>query len=192
MDTRLRLRSGESLRELKGCFIRKVQLPATVGVGKRMLIRRTVQADATPQTMRPIGVHCPHPVEAGLIGNLTREVELRYTPDGRAVATIAVAQTARRQSDTGWVDGPTSYYTCTVWGPMAEHAAESLNKGDRVLLAGRITELEFELSSGPRAGEKVRRHEIVIDEIAVSLRFATAKPVKARRSEQPVGDETAA
>jgi hypothetical protein len=67
MDTRLRPRGGESLRELKGRLIGKAQLPTTVGISKRTLIRRTVQAGATPQAMRPIGVDGPHPVEAGLI-----------------------------------------------------------------------------------------------------------------------------
>ena len=103
---------------------------------------------------------------------------------------MTIAQTARHRTAAGsFEDGPTSYYAATLWGSMAENAAESLHKGDRVLIVGKLVEREFELTNGPRAGEKVRRHEIVVDEIGVSLRFAAATPVKARRSEQPDDEE---
>ncbi len=126
-----------------------------------------------------------------LTANLTRDPELRYTSSGQAVASISLADTPRRRNaQTGqWEDGQTSYYTATVWA-AAENVAESLHKGDRVIVVGRIVERSFTATRGEHQGEIVRRHEIVVDEIGPSLRFATAKPVKARRgTEEPVDEE---
>ena len=123
-----------------------------------------------------------------IAGNLTRDPELRFTQGGKAVCNLSVAVTPRRRDErTGqWEDGQTSFYNAGVWGPAAENTAESLAKGDRVLVTGRLVEREWE-----QEGQSRRRHEIVADEIGVSLQFATAKPAKARRVEQHTerGDE---
>ncbi len=119
-----------------------------------------------------------------LTGNLTRDPELRYTPSGQAVASISIAETPRRRNaQTGqWEDGQTSYYEATVWGPAAENVSESLQKGDRVIVAGRLVERSFTATRGEPEGDTIRRHEAVVDEIGTSLRFATAKPEKAPRN----------
>jgi single-strand DNA-binding protein len=120
---------------------------------------------------------------ATLTGNLTRDPELRYTSSGQAVASISIADTPRRRNaSTGEFEpGETSYYTATVWGAIAENVAESLHKGDRVLLTGRLVERSFTATRGERQGETVRRHEIVVDEIGAALRFATVTVTKATR-----------
>ena len=119
-------------------------------------------------------------------GNLTADPELRFTPSGRAVATIRFAVNTRKRTAGGeWVDQPASYFTGTVWGPMAEHVTESLKKGDRVLVQGGLVTRTYTPSEGPRAGEYVSRLEVEIDEIGPSLRWGTAPLTKpTRRSEQ--------
>lgn len=121
---------------------------------------------------------------ATVAGNLTRDPELRYTPSGTAVVTVAVAITPRRRNaETGnWENGETTYLNASEFGPTAEHVAESVGTGDRVVVTGRLVERSFTATQGQRAGQEIRRHEIVIDEIGVSLRYATARPVKARRN----------
>lgn len=121
---------------------------------------------------------------ATVAGNLTRDPALRYTPSGTAVVTVAVAITPRRRNaETGnWENGETTYLNASEFGPTAEHVAESLATGDRVVVTGRLVERSFTATQGQRAGQEIRRHEIVIDEIGVSLRYATARPVKAHRN----------
>jgi single-strand DNA-binding protein len=115
-------------------------------------------------------------------GNLTTDPELRFTPAGRAVATIRFAVNSRRRSAGGdWVDQPASYFTGTVWGPMAEHVAESVKKGDRVLVQGALVTRTYMPSEGPRAGENLSRLEVEIDEIGPSLRWGTAQLTKPSR-----------
>jgi single-strand DNA-binding protein len=112
-------------------------------------------------------------------GNLTVDPELRFTTAGRAVATIRFAVNTRRRNASGdWVDQPASYFTGTVWGPMAEHVAESVKKGDRVLVQGTLVTKTYTPSEGPRAGENLSRLEVEIDEIGPSLRWGTAEPTK--------------
>ena len=110
--------------------------------------------------------------------------QLRYTPSGTAVVTVAVAITPRRRNaETGnWENGETTYLNASEFGPTAEHVAESLAPGDRVVVTGRLVDRSFTATQGQRAGQEIRRHEIVIDEIGVSLRYATARPVKAHRN----------
>ena len=128
-----------------------------------------------------------------ITGNLTHDPELRRTPSGKAVASISIAETPRRRNaQTGqYEDGQTSYYTATIWGPAAENAVESLSRGHRVILTGRLVERSFTATRGDHDGETLRRHEIVVDEIGPSLRFATAKPEKARRGDEPVDTDEA-
>src|ERR1700750_924732 len=114
-----------------------------------------------------------------VIGNLTNDPELRFTPNGAAVASFTVASTPRtfdRQSNE-WKDGDTLFLRCTVWRQAAENVAESLHKGTRVIVQGRLQQRSFET----REGEKRTVVELEADEVGASLRSATAKVNKASR-----------
>jgi single-strand DNA-binding protein len=120
-----------------------------------------------------------------ITGNLTTDPELRYTPTGQAVAVLRIASTPRRRDHNGqWTDGNTTFIDAETWGTPAENAAESLAKGDRVLIAGRIRTDVYTPDTGPNAGNEVRRLRVVTDEVAVSLRHAVARPERAQRSSQ--------
>lgn len=111
-----------------------------------------------------------------LTGNLTADPELRFTPQGKPCAVLQVAVNKRvKQPDGSWADGPASYYRCTAWGQLAEHVAESLTKGARVIVQGRLEIREYET----RDGQRRVAAEIQVDDIGPSLRFATARPERA-------------
>jgi single-strand DNA-binding protein len=115
-----------------------------------------------------------------VIGNLTSDPELRFTPNGAAVASFTVASTPRtfdRQSNE-WKDGDTLFLRCTVWRQAAENVAESLHKGTRVIVQGRLKQRSFET----REGEKRTVVELEADEVGASLRSATARINKAART----------
>lgn len=113
-----------------------------------------------------------------LAGNLTTDPELRFTPQGKPCASLQVAVNKRvKQPDGSWGDGPTSYYRCTAWGQLAEHVAESLAKGARVIIQGRLEIREYET----RDGQRRVAAEIQVDDIGPSLRFATAQPERPAR-----------
>lgn len=108
-----------------------------------------------------------------LIGNLTADPELRFTPSGAAVANFTVASTPRtldRQSGE-WRDGDAMFLNCAVWRQAAENVAESLQKGMRVIVQGRLKSRSYET----REGERRTVFEIDVDEIGPALRYATAK-----------------
>ncbi len=108
-----------------------------------------------------------------LIGNLTADPDLRFTPSGAAVASFTVASTPRtfdRQSNE-WKDGEAMFLNCSVWRQAAENVAESLTKGMRVIVTGRLRSRSYET----REGEKRTVFEVEVDEVGPSLRFATAK-----------------
>lgn len=114
-----------------------------------------------------------------VIGNLTADPELRFTPAGAAVANFTVASTPRtfdRQKNE-WVDGDALFLRCQVWREAAENVAESLARGSRVIVSGRLKQRSFET----REGEKRTVIELEVDEIGPSLRYATAKVTKAAR-----------
>jgi single-strand DNA-binding protein len=115
-----------------------------------------------------------------LIGNLTDDPELRFTPSGAAVAKFRVASTPRfMDKQTGeWKDGEALFLTCNVWRQAAEHVAESLQRGTRVIVSGRLRQRSYET----REGEKRTVFELEVDEIGPSLRYATAKVQKMSRS----------
>lgn len=115
-----------------------------------------------------------------ITGNLTRDPELHYLPtSGRAVARFDVAVNARRRTEAGdWVDGETTYYPCSAWGEVAEHLTESLTRGARVVVLGRIGARSWTPTEGERAGQTFTRLEVTADEVAASLRWATATLVK--------------
>jgi single-strand DNA-binding protein len=115
-----------------------------------------------------------------LIGNLTDDPELRFTPSGAAVAKFRVASTPRymdKQSGE-WKDGEALFLACNVWRQAAEHVAESLQRGTRVIVSGRLRQRSYET----REGEKRTVYELEVDEIGPSLRYATAKVQKMSRS----------
>ncbi|GAB3714284.1 single-stranded DNA-binding protein [Mariniluteicoccus flavus] len=108
-----------------------------------------------------------------LVGNLTGDPELRFTPSGAAVANFTVASTPRtldKQSNE-WRDGEAMFISCAVWRQYAEHVAESLTKGMRVIVQGRLRARSYET----REGEKRTVFELDVDEVGPSLRYATAK-----------------
>jgi single-strand DNA-binding protein len=115
-----------------------------------------------------------------VIGNLTNDPELRFTPSGQAVASFTIASTPRtmdRQTNE-WKDGDTLFLRCSVWRQAAENVAESLHKGFRVIVQGRLKQRSFET----REGEKRTVVELDVDEVGPSLRNATARVNKAGRS----------
>lgn len=115
-----------------------------------------------------------------VIGNLTDDPELRFTPSGAAVAKFRVASTPRFMDKASgeWKDGEALFLACTVWRQAAEHVAESLQRGSRVILSGRLKQRSYET----REGEKRTVIELEVDEIGPSLRYATAKVQKMSRS----------
>jgi single-strand DNA-binding protein len=114
-----------------------------------------------------------------LVGNLTADPELRFTPSGAAVANFTVASTPRtfdRQTNE-WKDGEALFLNCSVWRQAAENAAESLQRGMRVVVSGRLKARSFET----REGEKRTVFEVDVDEVGPSLKYATAKVTKVSR-----------
>jgi single-strand DNA-binding protein len=115
-----------------------------------------------------------------IIGNLVDDPELRYTPTGQAVAKFRVASTPRfRDNQSGeWKDGDSLFLTCNIWRQAAENVAESLQRGMRVIVNGRLRQRSYET----REGEKRTVYEIEVDDVGPSLRNASAKVVKSTRS----------
>jgi single-strand DNA-binding protein len=116
-----------------------------------------------------------------VVGNLTADPELRFTQSGAAVASFTVASTPRtfdRQSGE-WKDGEALFLRCNVWRQVAENVAESLTRGSRVLVTGRLRQRSFET----KEGEKRTVVELEVDEIGPSLRYATAKVNKVSRGD---------
>src|SRR4051794_16580620 len=114
-----------------------------------------------------------------IIGNLTNDPELRFTPSGAAVANFPVASTPRtfdRQSNE-WKDGETLFMRCSVWREAAENVAESLTRGTRVIVSGRLRSRTYDT----KEGEKRTVVELEVDEVGPSLRYATTKVSKTSR-----------
>jgi single-strand DNA-binding protein len=115
-----------------------------------------------------------------LIGNLVDDPELRFTPSGAAVASFRVASTPRTydRASGEWKDGETLFLTCSAWRQLGENVAESLTRGSRVIVQGRLKQRSYET----REGEKRTVFEIDVDEVGPSLRSATAKVTRTTRS----------
>ena len=114
-----------------------------------------------------------------IVGNLTDDPELRYTPNGAAVAKFRVAVNRRYKDQSGeWKDGDTSFFKINAWRTLAENVAESLTRGANVIVVGRLLQRSWETQDG----EKRTVIEIEADEIGPSLRWATAKVEKQGRS----------
>jgi single-strand DNA-binding protein len=115
-----------------------------------------------------------------VVGNLTADPELRFTPSGAAVANFTVASTPRtldRQTNE-WKDGDALFLRCSVWRQAAENVAESLTRGMRVIVSGRLRQRSYET----KEGEKRTVYEVEVDEVGPSLRNASAKVTKSQRS----------
>ena len=115
-----------------------------------------------------------------LVGNLVEDPELRFTPAGQPVSKFRVASTPRyRDNSTGeWKDGDSLFLTCAVWRQAAENVAESLTRGMRVIVTGRLKQRSYET----KEGEKRTVYELEVDEVGPSLRNASAKVAKVART----------
>ena len=115
-----------------------------------------------------------------MIGNLVDDPELRFTPSGAAVAKFRVASTPRYldKATNEWKDGESLFLQCQIWRQAAENVAESLTKGMRVILSGRLKQRSYET----KEGEKRTVFEVEVDEVGPSLRNATAKVTRAQRA----------
>jgi single-strand DNA-binding protein len=115
-----------------------------------------------------------------IIGNLVDDPQLRYTPTGQAVASFRVASTPRflDRNTNEWKDGDSLFLSCNVWRQAAENVAESLQRGMRVIVSGRLRQRSYET----KEGEKRTVYEIEVDEVGPSLRNASAKVVRSSRA----------
>jgi single-strand DNA-binding protein len=119
-----------------------------------------------------------------IVGNLTADPELRFTPNGVPVCEFDVAVNSRVRQGDEWVDGEASFYRCTAWRGIGENVAESLRKGNRILLLGNMKIHRWEAEDGtPRS-----RPEITVQEVGPSLRWAVTQSVRVARG-RPDGDE---
>jgi single-strand DNA-binding protein len=112
-----------------------------------------------------------------LVGNLTDDPEVRYTQAGTQVGSFRLAVTPRIREGDQWKNGETSYFRINLWRELAAHAAESLSKGDRAVVIGRLKTRAWETPEGERRSTV----EVEADEVAPSLRWATAKPQRAAK-----------
>ena len=118
-----------------------------------------------------------------IIGNLVADVELRFTPSGAAVANFTVASTPRtfNKASNEWEDGNTLFLPCSIWRDAAEHCAESLTKGTRVIVQGRLQQRSYD----DREGNKRTSYEVAVDEVGPSLLRATAVVTRATGGGEP-------
>src|SRR6201989_2615088 len=120
-----------------------------------------------------------------VVGNLTADPELRFTPSGAAVASFTIASTPRQfdRNTNEWKDGEALFLRCSIWRQAAENVAESLQRGMRVVAQGRLKQRSFET----REGEKRTVIELDVDEVGPSLRYATAKVNRTQRGSSTGG-----
>ena len=121
-----------------------------------------------------------------IVGNLTADPELRFTPSGNPVASFTVASTPRAfgRAAGEWKDGETLFMRCQAWRQMAENASESLTKGTRVIVQGRLVQRSYTT----REGENRTVVEMQVDEIGPSLRYAKAQVTRQPRGGAPTGE----
>jgi single-strand DNA-binding protein len=113
-----------------------------------------------------------------IVGNLTADPELRFTASGKAVASLRVAVSERRKAADGtWEDGDATFWKVTVWDRLAEHVGDSLAKGQRVIVVGRVSSRTYET----REGEKRTDYEITADAVGPDLKWDTVKVSKASK-----------
>jgi single-strand DNA-binding protein len=110
-----------------------------------------------------------------LVGNLTDDPEVRFTPQGTTVASFRLAVTPRINDSGTWKDGETSFFRINAWRDLAEHVTDSLSKGDRALVLGRLKTRSWETPEGERRSTV----EVEAEEVGPSLKWATAQPQRA-------------
>lgn len=113
-----------------------------------------------------------------IIGNLTRDPELRFTQAGKSVTSFGLAVNRRYMVNNEWKDAETQFFNVTVWGQPGENLAASCSKGDRLVVLGRIEFRKYE----NKEGQTVTTHDIAADEVAVSMRYATAQVERTKRN----------
>lgn len=115
-----------------------------------------------------------------VVGNLVADPELRFTPAGAPVATFRIASTPRfmDKATNEWKDGDSLFLSCNVWKQAAEHVSESLQRGMRVIVTGRLKQRNYET----KEGEKRTVYEVEVDDVGPSLRNASAKVTRAQRT----------
>jgi single-strand DNA-binding protein len=118
-----------------------------------------------------------------ITGNLTADPELKFTPNGAAVANFRIAVTTRVRDGNTWRDGETSFFRVNAWRQLAQHVTDSLSKGDRAVVIGRLRSRSWETPEG----EQRSVIEVEADEIAPSLRWAVAKPERAANGSKSKG-----
>lgn len=112
-----------------------------------------------------------------IVGNIAGDVQIRYLNSGKGVLEVSVAVNERKKEGDRWVDGEASFYDCTLWDQMAENAAESLQKGNRVIVVGVLKQDKWTTDGG----EKRSKVKIQVDSIGPDLRWATASVVRNER-----------
>ena len=120
-----------------------------------------------------------------ITGNLTDDPELKHTPNGNLVANFRLAVTARVRDGEGWRDGETSFFRVNVWRQLAEHVTDSLAKGDRAVVIGRLKSRSWETPEGERRSVV----EVQAEEVGPSLRWATATPERTSGKGGQANDE---
>ena len=123
-----------------------------------------------------------------VVGNLTKEPELRYTQSGRPVCSFGLAVNRRYQQNGEWKDADPVFLNASIWGTPGENAAASLHKGDRVMVTGRLEVREYTKQDGSK-GTSV---DIIVDEIAASMKFATLTVTRTARTSQDMAPRPAA
>jgi single-strand DNA-binding protein len=114
-----------------------------------------------------------------IVGNVTRDPELRMIPSGAAIATFSIAVSKRRKNEAGqWEDGDTEFYDVVAWRDLGENVVESIVKGTRVIVTGRLSQRSWETDDG----QKRSKVEIVADEVGPSLKWATTEIHRTERS----------
>lgn len=116
-----------------------------------------------------------------IVGNLTSDPELRYTQSGQAVANFTVASTPRVKEGDQWVDGEAMFVRCTVWREYAENVADTLSKGMRVVVTGRLSVKTYQAKDGTERSSL----KLDVDEVGPSLRYATASVARGAANSQP-------
>jgi len=117
-----------------------------------------------------------------IVGNMTRDAELRFTPAGTAVASFGIAVNKRKKDGDQWVDDGAEFFDVTCWKQLAENVAESIEKGTRVVVTGRLQQQSWETDDG----QKRSKVQIVADEVGPSLRWATCEVTKTERSDRAI------
>lgn len=121
-------------------------------------------------------------------GTLTKDPELTFTPQGKAVTRFSIAVNSFYRNDKAeWIQRPTVFLDCVVWNEQAERLAGACNTGDRVIISGQLVDASFEAQQGERAGQIIRRQEVLVDEVAASFRFASLQVTRVRREKAEAG-----